>query len=241
MLVSVFKGIDWSSPSILSHDVRSDWIHYRMVSFPGQQFVHRFHHCPLMDHDILYINYDNKRHLHLYVYSITDFRTLTTTWQLWSLGAFITLVVSCRTDLLCICPFWLSLLKVAPYMRQAFFLFFWHTCPDPMVNMLYWTLSLLLWWVYLAWTPAIRITFLQGIVFCLTILQVHFRIGSKSHLARSLEPRGNNTGSSESQVYAMWSGAWTNGCTRHKGDGDYSCRGDGRRESQPLPMTLIMH
>lgn len=45
----------------------------------------------------------------------------------------------------------------------------------------------------------------MGIVFCLTILQVHFRIGSKSHITRSIEPRGVNTGSSESQVYAMWS------------------------------------
>lgn len=48
---------------------------------------------------------------------------------------------------------------------------------------------------------------IMGIVFCLTILQVHFQIGSKSHITRSLEPRGMHTGSSESQVYAMWTGA----------------------------------
>ncbi|KAG2754405.1 hypothetical protein P692DRAFT_201851876 [Suillus brevipes Sb2] len=48
---------------------------------------------------------------------------------------------------------------------------------------------------------------IMGIVFCLTILQVHFQIGSKSHIARTLEPRGVNTGSSESQLYAMWAGA----------------------------------
>lgn len=52
---------------------------------------------------------------------------------------------------------------------------------------------------------------IMGIVFCLTILQVHFQVGgkqvgSKSHMSRSLEPRGV-TGSSESEVYAMWTGA----------------------------------
>lgn len=57
---------------------------------------------------------------------------------------------------------------------------------------------------------------IMGIVFCLTILQVHFQvggkqaggrqIGGKSHMSRSLEPRGV-TDSSESEVYAMWTGA----------------------------------
>ncbi|KAG2347257.1 hypothetical protein BDR05DRAFT_987825 [Suillus weaverae] len=48
---------------------------------------------------------------------------------------------------------------------------------------------------------------IMGIVFCLTILQVHFQVGGKPQNARTLEPRGIITGSSESQVYAMWSGA----------------------------------
>ncbi|KAG1819079.1 uncharacterized protein BJ212DRAFT_1298350 [Suillus subaureus] len=50
---------------------------------------------------------------------------------------------------------------------------------------------------------------IMGIVFCLIILQVHFQIGNKSLIARSLEPRGVITGSSDSEsgVYAMWAGA----------------------------------
>ncbi|KAG1733284.1 hypothetical protein EDB19DRAFT_1731199 [Suillus lakei] len=48
---------------------------------------------------------------------------------------------------------------------------------------------------------------LMGIVFCLTILQVHFQVGGNSLIPRPLEPGKIITGSSESQVYGMWAGA----------------------------------
>lgn len=47
---------------------------------------------------------------------------------------------------------------------------------------------------------------IMGVVFCLTILQVHFQVGGKSKNTRTHEPRGI-TDSSESEVYAMWARA----------------------------------
>ncbi|KAG1859212.1 hypothetical protein F4604DRAFT_1792921 [Suillus subluteus] len=48
---------------------------------------------------------------------------------------------------------------------------------------------------------------IMGVVFCLTILQVHFQVGGKSHIIRTHEPRSVITDSLESQDYAMWTGA----------------------------------
>jgi hypothetical protein len=47
---------------------------------------------------------------------------------------------------------------------------------------------------------------IMGVVFCLTILQVHFQVGGKSKNTRTHEPRGI-TDSPESEFYAMWARA----------------------------------
>ncbi|KAG2138390.1 hypothetical protein DEU56DRAFT_887045 [Suillus clintonianus] len=45
---------------------------------------------------------------------------------------------------------------------------------------------------------------LMGIVFCLTILQVHFQVGGNTRIAWPLEPRAVFSGSSETEVCGTW-------------------------------------